>query len=843
MDFEALLLSKVLTEDCVNDALDQRLSTEYFEEYPDVWEYVLKSYQEHGSVPPVELVKERFPTVDIESTDTSLSLIIDELRKRWTHNVLAEGLKAQATFLKAKDPFAALEVMRETLVKADTETRSSRDVNIVEEPESRIKIYDDLVKDGGITGLKTPWACLDEVTQGFHEEDLIMVAGRAKTGKCHVFDTPVMCADTGRYFTIRDIVRDRRRVLTRGAYGRVYSVMPDAWLYTGKKECLTVKTSSGRSISQTPEHPVMTPDGWKRTDQLVPGDFIEVAGVVPEPLKGFSVSQEEAHLLAAILADGNLTRGHCGFTKSDPVIVGQVRTAVEYFRGDLIHRKNEPECQYHAVRRGSSGPNPIRDVLSKWGVEFVLSKDKVIPDRVFQYENASLAEFLGMFWSCDGSFPKRSSSGFDAQLCLASKQMVYQIQHLMLRFGIHGRIRKKIARCKEKEFPSWCFTVYANCLEQFKECIPIYGKKFERVVAFQSCTHPRSNAVPLTKAVVDTIRKVALSFSEEERIKRGRAFEKILGAKKWNKGYRYFFRHPTVSKRILSAFIIAFDAKELWHLLTNWWDKVEEVEDCGVQDVYDLTVNSTHCFIANDIVVHNTWSEVVLSCFHWSLGEVPLLFSREMSVEQMVRRIDAKNAQLPYQRFRAGQLTTVEYQRWLETVNAMKGSIPFWVSGDNDRASGVTGIASKIRRYRPKIVYIDGGYLIHDERGAKSHWERWSNVCWDLKRLAQREKIPIVLTHQFNLKGKGTEGTAETLKYGDVEMWFDLIIGMYQSEDLKTNKEMLFKVLRQREGVELEWVTEWDLDNMCFDSKATGVSDAGASDIPEGDDGDERVRY
>jgi len=421
MDFESLFLSKVLTEGCVDDALDQRLSNDFFEDHLGAWKFILETYQEHGGVPPVELVKERFPTLDIVTTDTPLSLIIEELRKRWTHNIVAEGLKSQAKHLKAKDPIAALESMRETLVKADKGTKSSRDVDLVEDPRKRIDAYNNLVKDGGVTGLPTPWECLNDVTQGFHPEDLIMIAGRAKTGK--------------------------------------------------------------------------------------------------------------------------------------------------------------------------------------------------------------------------------------------------------------------------------------------------------------------------------------------------------------------------------------------------------------------------------------TFGEVVLAVYHWSKGIRPLLFSREMSVEQIVRRIDAVHAQLPYQRFRSGQLTTKEYQRWDTALTDMKGSVPFWVSGDNDRDSGVTGIASKIRRYRPQIVYIDGGYLVHDDRGAKAPWERWSNVCWDLKRLAQREQIPIVLTHQFNLQGKGSDGTAETLKYGDVEMWFDLIIGMYQSEDLKTNKEMLFKVLRQREGVDIEWVTEWDLDNMCFGWKSTGVSDVETGTVPYDGLEEERVRY
>jgi hypothetical protein len=132
---------------------------------------------------------------------------------------------------------------------------------------------------------------------------------------------------------------------------------------------------------------------------------------------------------------------------------------------------------------------------------------------------------------------------------------------------------------------------------------------------------------------------------------------------------------------------------------------------------------------------------------------------------------------------------------------------------------GVTAIAAKIQRYKPDIVYVDGGYLIADDRKAKEGWEKFKNVCWDLKKLALRENIPIVMTHQFNKEGKGLDGNADTLKYGDVQMWFDLIVGVYQDEALRNNKEMLFKINKQREGANIEWVADWDLDKMKFEAR------------------------
>jgi len=41
------------------------------------------------------------------------------------------------------------------------------------------------------------------------------------------------------------------------------------------------------------------------------------------------------------------------------------------------------------------------------------------------------------------------------------------------------------------------------------------------------------------------------------------------------------------------------------------WDRVTAIRPAGTQQVWDLTVDGTHCFVANDIVVHNTTTAVL----------------------------------------------------------------------------------------------------------------------------------------------------------------------------------------------------------------------------------------
>ena len=231
--------------------------------------------------------------------------------------------------------------------------------------------------------------------------------------------------------------------------------------------------------------------------------------------------------------------------------------------------------------------------------------------------------------------------------------------------------------------------------------------------------------------------------------------------------------------------------------------------------------------------IGKTWCEVVASRYQWAQGYRPLLFTKEMSVNQIIKRLDAAHARVAHQRLRAGQLTHEEYARYKETLQLMEGAGPFWISGDDEGAGGVSGILAKIDRYKPNIVWVDGMYLVEDERRASSGWERLKNIAGDLKSVARRRNIPVIVSHQFNQEGKEDKGTADTLAYGDIQKWFDGIIGMYQTEDLRLNKEMFFKLLKHREGEKFEFVADWDLENMIFDVKGLEVDDVGTVECEE----------
>ena len=94
--------------------------------------------------------------------------------------------------------------------------------------------------------------------------------------ECVVGDTRLVNAETGKLVPIRDVqagdsilAMDRRQKIQAFNVERVWS--------TGIKPVFTLQTRTGRSITATANHPLLTAQGWKRVRELGAGDVIATA--------------------------------------------------------------------------------------------------------------------------------------------------------------------------------------------------------------------------------------------------------------------------------------------------------------------------------------------------------------------------------------------------------------------------------------------------------------------------------------------------------------------------------------------------------------------------------------
>ena len=77
--------------------------------------------------------------------------------------------------------------------------------------------------------------------------------------------------------------------------------------------------------------------------------------------------------------------------------------------------------------------------------------------------------------------------------------------------------------------------------------------------------------------------------------------------------YKLLFRDPQkkgYARETIATIADATGSRSLqcWATSDLYWDEIASVEEAGVEEVFDLTIEGTHNFVANDIVVHNSHS-------------------------------------------------------------------------------------------------------------------------------------------------------------------------------------------------------------------------------------------
>lgn len=197
-----------------------------------------------------------------------------------------------------------------------------------------------------------------------------------------------------------------------------------------------------------------------------------------------------------------------------------------------------------------------------------------------------------------------------------------------------------------------------------------------------------------------------------------------------------------------------------------------------------------------------TWLLCIIASHLIKSGYKVLLLTKEMSPNQLMKRMDAIMAQVSYSRFKKGTLTPAEeeqYRIYLEQY------APRYV----DRLSiemvlnGVNECVAKVDAYQPDVVLVDGGYLMA-EGADPEDWKAVLSVWKAFKVMALSRKIPVIITSQ--LTDKGSVAYATSLK-----QYCDGIWCMKQDDVQKASREISIETLKIRDGEHITpFSMSWD---------------------------------
>ncbi len=266
-------------------------------------------------------------------------------------------------------------------------------------------------------------------------------------------DEPVMTT-RGR-IRLGDVVVGDEVLTHRGRFRRVSAVHRQGYLPT-----VQVTTFAGRVVRAAPDHPFLTTRGWVQAQDLSPDDIL--GAVTPsEGLGSSSITPEEARLMGYLVGDGSVTHSPI-FTNQDEEILADFERCAQSVGWQTSRRsKSASQGNLKATHIGIRGALPW---LEKHGLKGGSSYTKRIPIAVLMSGNQIIANFLGAYWSCDGTFAVRHKSKHkDIHLASATtvnRDLAVDVQHALLRLGISSRLRSHSVKLESKKQPGGRYTSY-----------------------------------------------------------------------------------------------------------------------------------------------------------------------------------------------------------------------------------------------------------------------------------------------------------------------------------------------------------------------------------------------
>ena len=439
---------------------------------------------------------------------------------------------------------------------------------------------------------------------------------------CLTGDTPVYLPDLGVYTPIVELV---------GKSGfHVLALNTNTWelercpvekaFSTGRKPVFRLTTQLGRSVRATGNHKFLTINGWRRLDELRSGDRVALPRRLIGPTAQ-TMSDDELALLGHLIGDGcTLPRHVQQYTTNDLVLAETVAgLATRVFPGTINPRISR-ERDWYQVYLSATGrlTHRVRNPIAKWldelGVFGLRSYEKFVPEKVFRQPRPQIARFLRHLWSTDGCIILSVGGDHYANIYYAasSVRLARDVQSLLLRLEINARMTRHSQGRKGRDQYHIELTGKAD-IERFVAWVGGLGAS-KSVQMSAISTYMDSRVANTNRDVVpsDVWRTMAVPAMQVAGLT-SRALQAELG----NAYCGTTLYKQNLSRERAARLATVVGSDELMSIASSdvYWDRVASIEPDGEHDVYDLTVDNLHNFIAGNIVLHNSIeqdSDVVL---------------------------------------------------------------------------------------------------------------------------------------------------------------------------------------------------------------------------------------
>jgi replicative DNA helicase len=405
--------------------------------------------------------------------------------------------------------------------------------------------------------------------------------------ECVAGDTLVMLMD-GRRVPARDLVGTEPGVWSVTGEGTLRPARAEKVWSVGKRQIQRVRLASGRSIRVTEEHRLLAGGGWKRVSDMAPGDRLAVARRLPEAVDSQAWPELRVALLGHLIGGGSyLTHQRLRYTTASAENSAIVARAATGEFGCIVTRHEGPTGTWHQLVISGNGsrwhPAGVNAWLKELGIFGQRSFQKRIPAVAFRLPNEQVALLLRHLWATDSGIARRSDRrGHSVYYATNSEGLAFDVAALLLRCGVIARIGTTTKQGYRQRFHVQISG--AEDQRAFLRAVGAYGPRVKPATALAADLDGIA-----ANTTVDTLPP--------------ELFARVRGT---CYGASHFQFAP--SRAVALGYAGLLDAPDLRSAPTSdlFLDRIVSIEPAGEEEVYDLTVPGSACWLADGIVSHNS---------------------------------------------------------------------------------------------------------------------------------------------------------------------------------------------------------------------------------------------
>lgn len=352
------------------------------------------------------------------------------------------------------------------------------------------------------------------------------------------------------------------------------------------KDTYTIRMRSGRSITASYDHPVLTPFGYTELKDLKIGDRIQT--LCAEIDTEYEIDDNELLLATLLIFEGKCGDRSISFANTDPKVVNAAKKAAEHFGCEVKQYKGAEPFEYWITGGYSGG---VCQMLVKNSLFGHKAYDKRIPRNWFGLSMRQKYMFIDMMIATDGAIDTRSGQ---IVVGLANKGLIQDIQHLLSTMGIASTYTYR----DNEHAGIWTLAIPRQFAQKLYPHLTFYGKAEIAKAIFAKPAKSYIDTYPY-----DIIRKEKLTYKTMHGPIRCSSNKNITR----EKFERLAALYPQLNKYLCNDFYL---------------DEIIDIEFSGMQKLRHLEVENDHNFIANGLVSHNT--ELVIKSFiSWAFALNP----------------------------------------------------------------------------------------------------------------------------------------------------------------------------------------------------------------------------